>query len=66
MNNFKLIFRQLWRNRLFTLLNIVGLSIGISACWVIFRIVNYEFKIVHYRKVYNTCTIFKVVDQLYF
>lgn len=43
MNNFKLIFRQLWRNRLFTLLNIVGLSIGISACWVIFRIVNYEF-----------------------
>lgn len=43
MNNLKLIFRQLWRNRLFTLLNIVGLSIGISACWVIFRIVNYEF-----------------------
>jgi len=43
MSNIKLIFRQLWRYRLFTFLNILGLAIGISACWFIFRIVNYEF-----------------------
>lgn len=43
MSSIKLIFRQLWRNRLFTFLNVFGLAIGISACWLIFRIVNYEF-----------------------
>jgi len=43
MSNMKLIFRQLWRHRLFTVLNVLGLAIGISACWFIFRIVNYEF-----------------------
>ncbi|MGM9507062.1 ABC transporter permease [Larkinella sp. GY13] len=35
--------RHLWRNRLFTTLNILGLAIGISGCWVIYRIVSYEF-----------------------
>ncbi|RKE44531.1 ABC transporter permease [Sphingobacterium detergens] len=35
--------RQLLKNKLFTLLNIVGLSIGITSCWMIFKIVNYEY-----------------------
>ncbi len=43
MNNLHQILRHLWRNKSFTSLNIVGLAIGISACWVIFRLVNYEF-----------------------
>lgn len=42
-NYIKLTLRHLWRNRVFTILNIVGLSIGISACWIIFQIVDYEF-----------------------
>ncbi|MGK6350438.1 ABC transporter permease [Parapedobacter sp. DT-150] len=42
-NYFKTTLRHLWRNRLFTVLNILGLAIGISACWVIYRIVDYEF-----------------------
>ncbi|WP_313268274.1 ABC transporter permease [Sphingobacterium sp.] len=42
MNTIKLILRQLWRNRLFTFLNVLGLAIGISTCLFIFRIVNYE------------------------
>ncbi|WP_343701634.1 ABC transporter permease [Chitinophaga sp.] len=37
------VFRQLWRQRLFTLLNVLGLAISISACWVIYRIVSYEY-----------------------
>ncbi|MFD1768430.1 ABC transporter permease [Sphingobacterium suaedae] len=41
--SFKLTIRKLWKNRLFTGLNILGLAIGISACWIVFRIVNYEF-----------------------
>lgn len=39
----KLAFRQLWRNRLFTVLNVLGLSIGLAACWMIFHLVSYEF-----------------------
>ncbi len=42
-NYFKLTLRHLWRNRMFTILNIVGLSIGVSACWTIYQIVDYEF-----------------------
>ncbi len=43
MKRINLLFRKLWRNKLFTFLNIIGLAIGISACWTVFRIVNYEF-----------------------
>ena len=43
MISIKLFLRQIKHNRLHNLLNIVGLAIGISACWMIFRIVNYEF-----------------------
>src|SRR5690606_129209 len=43
LNYIKITLRYLWRNRLFTALNILGLSIGICACWTIFRIVDYEF-----------------------
>jgi len=42
-NYLKLAFRQLWRNRLFTVLNVLGLSIGLAACWMIFQLVSYEF-----------------------
>ncbi|MGC4035884.1 MAG: ABC transporter permease [Chitinophagaceae bacterium] len=35
--------RHLWRYRLFTALNIFGLAVSISACWVIFRIIDYDF-----------------------
>jgi putative ABC transport system permease protein len=35
--------RYLWRHRLFTALNIAGLAVSISAAWIIFRIVDYEF-----------------------
>src|SRR5690554_4740999 len=44
MNNFfKSTMRFFWRQRLFTILNVMGLAIGISASWVIYRIVDYEF-----------------------
>lgn len=42
MNRLKLTLRFLWRNKLFTALNILGLAIGISACWMVFKIVHYE------------------------
>lgn len=39
----KTLLRHLWRNRLFTELNVLGLAIGISSCWIIYRIVDHEF-----------------------
>ena len=39
----KPILRHLWRHRLFTVLNIFGLAVSISASWVIYRIESYEF-----------------------
>ena len=41
-HSIKTTLRHLWRNRLFTALNILGLTIGISACWIVYRIVDYE------------------------
>lgn len=35
--------RYLFRHRLFTTLNVAGLAISISAGWIIYRIVDYEF-----------------------
>lgn len=43
MKQLHLTLRHLWRNKLFTALNIVGLAIGISASWIIYRMVSYEF-----------------------
>jgi hypothetical protein len=39
-NHLKIALRHLWRNRLFTSLNVLGLAIGLSAAWIIFRIVT--------------------------
>jgi putative ABC transport system permease protein len=43
LNDFKFTFRYLNRNRLVAGINVLGLAIGISACLVIFLIINYEF-----------------------
>lgn len=60
----KSIFRHLWHNRLFTALNIIGLSIGISACFIIYQLVSYEFSyekaIPQHNRIYN------VVSEMHF
>lgn len=33
-SSIRIIFRHLWRQKLFTALNIIGLAIGIAACWI--------------------------------
>ena len=42
-NYFLTAFRNFWRNKIFSLINVLGLSIGISAALVIFLIAHYEF-----------------------
>lgn len=41
-NYFLLAVRNLWRHKLHTAINVLGLAIGISACLTIFRLVHYE------------------------
>jgi putative ABC transport system permease protein len=41
-NYLKIALRQLWRNRTFTLLNVLGLSVGVAAALLLFMAVRYE------------------------
>jgi putative ABC transport system permease protein len=41
-NYFKIAFRNLWRHRVFSLINILGLTIGMTACFLIFLYVRFE------------------------
>jgi len=56
--------RHLWKSKLFTALNIFGLALSISACWVIFRIVDYEFS--YDRGLPNNKNIYRVVTGFIF
>jgi uncharacterized alpha/beta hydrolase family protein len=38
----KPLLRYLWKQRHFTALNVLGLSIGIGSCWVIYSILSFE------------------------
>ncbi|NEN24283.1 FtsX-like permease family protein [Cryomorpha ignava] len=42
-NYFKIAFRNLWKNKLFSLINIISLAIGLSASFVIGLMVYYDF-----------------------
>jgi len=49
-NFFKTAFRSFLRNKSFSLINIIGLAIGISASLVIFLIVKYDFSFDKFQK----------------
>jgi len=58
----KISLRHLWNKRLFTILNILGLSIGISSCWIIYRIIQHEFsydiQVPHSERIYKVVSSF--------
>src|ERR1700712_3591282 len=41
-NYFKIAFRNLWRHRVFSFINILGLTVGMTACFLIFLYVKFE------------------------
>ena len=41
-NYLKLTFRNLWRHKGFSFINIMGLAVGMAACFLIFLFVNFE------------------------
>ena len=63
-NYFKIAFRGFWRHKLFTLINIIGLSIGISAALVIYLIVHFDFNFDKFHK--DGERIYRVVSNFSF
>ena len=49
-NYFKTARRTLWKNKIFSLINVLGLAIGISASLVIYLIVSYDFSFDKFEK----------------
>ena len=41
-NYLKIAFRNLWRHRVFSFLNIMGLTVGMAACFLIFLYIQFE------------------------
>src|SRR5689334_9758255 len=63
-NYFIVAFRNFWRNKVFSLINIAGLAIGISAALVIYLIVHYEFSYEKFQKEGNR--IYRIVTNMHF
>src|SRR6201996_8437290 len=63
-NYFKVAFRNFWHHRVFTLINVIGLSIGISAALVIYLLVHYDFTFDKFHR--DSDRIYRVVTNFTF
>src|ERR1700741_3820729 len=63
-NYLKVAFRNFWRHKLFTLINVIGLSIGISAALIIYLLVHYDFTFDKFHK--DGDRIYRVVTNFSF
>jgi putative ABC transport system permease protein len=68
-NYFKTAFRNLTRNKAFSFINIIGLSIGICAALVIFLIAQYDYSFDKFHKdggrIYRVVTVFSFSGEEY-
>ncbi|MDP4264630.1 MAG: ABC transporter permease [Bacteroidota bacterium] len=62
-NYFKTAFRNLWRNKNFTVINITGLAVGIAVCLVIFLIIQFELSFDDFHK--KKDRIYRVLTELH-
>ena len=56
--------RNFWRNKIFSIINIAGLAIGISAALVIYLLVQFEFSFEKFRK--DNDRIYRVITDITF
>ena len=63
-NYFKTAFRNLWRNKTFSVIKILGLSIGLAVCMLIFLYTKDELSYDQFHK--NKAQIFRVIQNLKF
>ena len=62
-NYFKTAWRNLWKNKTFSLINIAGLSIGMAACLLILQYVSFELSFDQFNK--NASDIYRVYNDRY-
>lgn len=66
-NYFKIAFRNFWRNKLTSFINLVGLSLGLAACILITMYVSHEKSYDHFHKdserIYTIVGKFKIGDD---
>ena len=62
-NYFKTAWRNLWKNKVFSLINVLGLSLGMAACLLILQYVNCELSYDQFNK--NASNIYRVVNDRY-
>ncbi|MFL5788706.1 MAG: ABC transporter permease, partial [Flavisolibacter sp.] len=65
-NYFKTAFRNLWRNKAFSFINIMGLAIGMAACISILLFVLHEnsFDNIHHKNIYRVNEVQKFEGML--
>lgn len=62
LHQLKTAFRNLWKGRVFSFINLASLSIGISAALVIFLIISYDFSFDKFQE--NNNRIYRVVTDI--
>ena len=60
---FKTAWRSLWKNKVFSLINVLGLSLGMAACLLILQYVNFELSYDHFNK--NANNVYRVINDRY-
>jgi predicted permease len=63
-NYITIAIRTLWKNKIFSVINVLGLAIGISASLVIYLLVNYHFSFDKFEK--DNDRIYRVVSNFTF
>ena len=61
-NYFKIAFRNLWRHKTFSFINILGLTVGLTACFLIFLFVTFEMSYDSFHS--KSDRIYRVVTDL--
>ena len=61
--NFRFILRNFWRQKLFTIINVVGLSIGLSCAIIIFLFIEFETSFDSYHS--NHKNTYRIVRDVY-
>src|SRR5690349_10873261 len=61
-NYFVVAFRNLLRNKSFTVINVLGLSLGVTAAIIIFLIINYELSFDRFHTKFNS--IYRVIQKV--
>jgi len=63
-NYFTIAIRNFWKQKIFSLINVSGLAIGISAALVIYLLVQFEFRFEKFRK--DNDRIYRVITDMTF